>query len=252
MDNMEQRRNSIVDFINERDSISFSDLKEQFSDVSDMTLRTDLKVLDEQKKIIRVHGGAKAVTTVLGNDDQLNLRELRHVTEKEALVAKAIELIEPGSTIFLDSGSTTTLLARNLPDQPMMIFTCSLTVAMELVRLEQADVFVAGGSLNRNSKSMYGQTTAEQMARVRIDQAFMGVTGYDDNGFNCGHAEENALKRFLVERAKENILLMDSSKVDKSSTFTFCTLDQADIIVSDNELPESFKNLCREHQVRVL
>lgn len=252
MDNMEQRRKRIVAFINERSSVRFSDLKKQFPDVSDMTLRTDLKVLDEEKQIIRIHGGAKAVTTVLGNDDQLVLREVRNVSEKEQLVAKAIELVRPGTTIFLDSGSTTTLLARNLPDQPMMIFTCSLTVAMELTRLEQANVYVVGGTLNRNSRSMYGQAATEQLARVRIDQAFMGVTGYDDNGFNCGHAEENALKRFLIDRSGENILLMDSSKVGKSSTFTFCTLDQADVLVSDDALPESFRARCEANDITVL
>lgn len=252
MDNMEQRRNRIVAFINERTSITFTELKEEFPDVSDMTLRTDLKVLDEEKKIIRVHGGAKAVTTVLGNDDQLGLREVRNVTEKEQLVAKALELIRPGTTVFLDSGSTTTLLARNLPDQPMMVFTCSLTVAMELTRLEQAEVFVVGGSLNRNSRSMYGQFATEQLGRVRIDQAFMGVTGFDEDGFNCGHAEENALKRFLVSRANETVLLMDSSKVGKSSTFTFCTLDQADVLVSDDALPEDFRKLCESHDVEIL
>lgn len=252
MDNMEQRRNRIVAFINDRSSIHFAELKQELPDVSDMTLRTDLKVLDEEKKIIRVHGGAKAVTTVLGNDDKLVLREVRNVSEKEQLVAKALKLIRPGTTVFLDSGSTTTLLARNLPDQPMILLTCSLTVAMELTRLEQAEVFVIGGTLNRNSRSMYGQVAIEQLARVRIDQAFMGVTGYDDNGFNCGHAEENALKRFLISRAGENVLLMDSSKVGKSSTFTFCTLDQADTLVSDENLPEEFRTLCENHNVSVL
>ena len=115
-----------------------------------------------------------------------------------------------------------------------------------------AEVFVVGGTLNRNSRSMYGQSTTEQLSRVRIDQAFMGVTGYDENGFNCGHAEENALKRFLVSRAGESVLLMDSSKVGKSSTFTFCTLDQADVLVSDGNLPEEFRMLCEKHNVTVV
>ena len=96
MDNMEQRRNRIVAFINERSSITFAELKKEFPNVSDMTLRTDLRALDEEKKIIRIHGGAKAVTTVLGNDDKLVLREVRNVTEKEQLVAKALKLIRQG------------------------------------------------------------------------------------------------------------------------------------------------------------
>lgn len=252
MESMEQRRNRIVQFVNARSSITFRDLQEAFPEVSDMTLRTDLKALDNEKKIIRVHGGAKAVGTVLGNDDLLGLREVRNVSEKEQIVRKALTLIKPGTTIFLDSGSTTTLLARSLPDQPMMIFTSSLSCAMELSRLTQADVFVAGGSLNRNSKSMFGHSTIEQLSRVRFDQAFMGVTGYDDKGFNCGHADENAIKRYLVDNAGETILLMDASKFGKSSTFTFCHLDQADVVVTDDGVPEAYKTAFEEAGITVL
>lgn len=252
MESMEQRRNRIVQFVNARSSITFRDLQEAFPEVSDMTLRTDLKALDNEKKIIRVHGGAKAVGTVLGNDDLLGLREVRNVSEKEQIVRKALTLIKPGTTIFLDSGSTTTLLARSLPDQPMMIFTSSLSCAMELSRLTQADVFVAGGSLNRNSKSMFGHSTIEQLSRVRFDQAFMGVTGYDDKGFNCGHADENAIKRYLVDNAGETILLMDASKFGKSSTFTFCHLDQADVVVTDDSAPEAYKTAFEEAGITVL
>lgn len=252
MESMEQRRNRIVQFVNARSSITFRDLQEAFPEVSDMTLRTDLKALDNEKKIIRVHGGAKAVGTVLGNDDLLGLREVRNVSEKEQIVRKALTLIKPGTTVFLDSGSTTTLLARSLPDQPMMIFTSSLSCAMELSRLTQADVFVAGGSLNRNSKSMFGHSTIEQLSRVRFDQAFMGVTGYDDKGFNCGHADENAIKRYLVDNAGETILLMDASKFGKSSTFTFCHLDQADVVVTDDSVPEAYKTAFEEAGITVL
>lgn len=252
MESMEQRRNRIVQFVNARSSITFRDLQEAFPEVSDMTLRTDLKALDNEKKIIRVHGGAKAVGTVLGNDDLLGLREVRNVSEKEQIVRKALTLIKPGTTIFLDSGSTTTLLARSLPDQPMMIFTSSLSCAMELSRLTQADVFVAGGSLNRNSKSMFGHSTIEQLSRVRFDQAFLGVTGYDDKGFNCGHADENAIKRYLVDNAGETILLMDASKFGKSSTFTFCHLDQADVVVTDDSAPEAYKTAFEEAGITVL
>ncbi len=252
MESMEQRRSRIVQFVNDRSSITFKDLQKAFPEVSDMTLRTDLKALDNEKKIIRVHGGAKAVGTVLGNDDLLGLREVRNVAEKEQIVKKALTLIKPGTTIFLDSGSTTTLLARSLPDQPMMIFTSSLSCAMELTRLTKADVYVAGGTLNRNSKSLYGQTTIELLSRIRFDQAFMGVTGYDDKGFNCGHAEENALKRFLVNNAGETILLLDSSKFGKSSTFTFCHLDQADVVVADDNIPEACKAAFEEAGITVL
>lgn len=251
MDAMEQRRNRIEQFINDRSSITFAELKEEFSDVSDMTLRTDLRALDEEKRIIRVHGGAKAVEAVLGNDDQLMLREVRNVAQKEACVEKALTLIKPNTTIFLDSGSTTTMLARRLPDQPMMIFTCSLTVAMELAKLEQPRVFFQGGALNRNSLSMYGQLTADLVRQVRFDQAFMGVTSCDADGFTCGHPEESTLKRAVISSADQNIMLVDSSKFGRRSTFSFCALKEADVVVSD-DVPAEFLTVLEEAGITVL
>lgn len=112
MDTMEQRRNAIVEFINEKGNITFAQLEKKFPNVSQMTLRTDLKTLDEMRKIVRVHGGAKSVEVVLGTDDYIGQRAVRNVEEKESIAKKAIEFIRPNITIFLDSGSTTTELAK--------------------------------------------------------------------------------------------------------------------------------------------
>ena len=87
---------------------------------------------------------------------------------------------------------------------------------------------------------------------MRFDRAFIGVTGYDDRGFNCGHAEENALKRYVVSHTENNVLLMDSSKVGKSSTFTFATPDQVDVVISDDDLPDSFLAMCERESIEVL
>ena len=86
---MDERRERIVSFINEEGSVTFSQLKQEFSDVSEMTLRTDLKALDEQHLIIRVHGGAKSVGFAVGTDDLLARRASRHSQEKVTIAQKA-------------------------------------------------------------------------------------------------------------------------------------------------------------------
>ena len=79
MEVMDQRRNEIVEFVNANQTVTFAQLKEKFSSVSDMTLRTDLKYLDQAKKIVRIHGGAKSLEEVAGNDDVLKLRYGRNI-----------------------------------------------------------------------------------------------------------------------------------------------------------------------------
>ena len=100
MDTMEQRRNAIVGFINEKGNITFAQLEKRFPDVSQMTLRTDLKSLDEAKKIVRIHGGAKSVELVLGTDDYIGRRSVRNVEEKETIAEKAVSLIKPNTTVL--------------------------------------------------------------------------------------------------------------------------------------------------------
>ena len=124
MEVMDQRRNEIVEFVNENQTVTFTQLKEKFPSVSEMTLRTDLKYLDQAKRIVRIHGGAKSMDVVSGNDDVLKLRYGRNVNEKKEIAQKALSFVEPAKTIFVDSGSTTTMLAHVLNNQNN-IFSCS-------------------------------------------------------------------------------------------------------------------------------
>ena len=134
MDSVESRRSAIVTLINERGEVTFTQLKEAFPNVSDMTLRTDLKNLDDNKRIVRIHGGARSVDVVVGTDDFMSRRSIRNVDAKKAIIMKAKEMIVPGTAVFLDSGSTTTMLAAELDDQPNLIVTSSVSCAMELAR----------------------------------------------------------------------------------------------------------------------
>lgn len=86
---MEQRRNAIVELVNREGSLSFVQLKEAFPSVSEMTLRTDLKALDQARRVVRVHGGVKSVEVVVGTDDQFGRRTARNASEKQIIAEKA-------------------------------------------------------------------------------------------------------------------------------------------------------------------
>ena len=252
MDSVESRRNAIVEWINKKGEITFAELKKEFPNVSDMTLRTDLKNLDVNKRIVRIYGGARSVDVVVGTDDYLGKRSVRNVEEKKIIVTKAKELISPGKTIFLDSGSTTTMLASQLEDQSNLIVTSSISCAIELAGLEKPQVMIPGGSLNRYSMSICGTRGIQELQRTNFDLAFIGVTSYDDHtGFACNVYEESLLKQTVMAKAEKTILLMDSAKIGKHSTFTFGTLDDVDIIISDGQLPADFLSLCWENHVVV-
>lgn len=253
MDTMEQRRNAIVEFINEKGTITFSQLEKKFPNVSQMTLRTDLKSLDEAKKIIRIHGGAKSVNVVLGTDDYIGRRAVRNVDEKKSIAEKTLPLIKPHTTIFLDSGSTTTELAKMWPDQPNFIFTSSIDCVIELSKLQQPTVFLLGGEINKYSRSVCGIWAIDTVKTLNFDLAILGVTNYSqDVGFSCGVLTEAYLKRAVLLQSEERIILMDSSKLDKKSTFHICHIEESNVIISDKNISEDFQISCEKAGVSLL
>ncbi len=253
MDSMELRRNAIVELINERGTISFSQLKEAFPNVSEMTLRTDLKLLDEARRILRVHGGAKSVQVIIGTDDFLNRKSVRKIPEKQKIAEKAVTLLHPDTTIFLDSGSTATMFARQFPDQSNLIYTTGLSCATELANLSCPIVMLPGGQLNRYSQSVFGFSAIKELERVNFHQAFLGITGFQFSaGFTCGINDEAILKQTAIRQSEQVIALMDSSKLGVKSSFCIGGLDDIDIVVSDGKLPEEFLAECRKHDVAVL
>lgn len=253
MDAVTQRREAIVTMINRKGNISFGELKKAFPDVSEMTLRTDLKNLDEDKRIIRIHGGAKSVQVVIGTDDFLNKRSFQNISEKQAIAEKALQLVKPNTTIFIDSGSTTTAFARIFPDEPNIVYTTGLSCMTELANLEHPMINIPGGRLNRYSVSVCGTQAIRELEQVNFDQAFIGVTCYEERtGFTCGNREESILKQVAIKRSVQVIVLMDSVKLNQRNPFTICDLDQIDILVSDGNLSEEFLTACKKYGVVVL
>ena len=126
----------------------------------------------------------------------------------------------------------------------MLIFTSGLTCAIELARLEKPKVSIPGGTLNRFSHSVCG---------VRGIQELEGVTSYSpETGFACGVEEEALLKQTVLHRAEHVAVLLDSSKIDRRSTFRICGLDEVDTVISDGRLPPEFLSACENAGVKVL
>lgn len=234
---LHQRRQKMMELINREGQITFSRLKQAFPGVSEMTLRTDLKYLDESKAIIRIHGGAKSIGNVAGSDGYLAHRIISNQEEKARIVEKALPLLAGKSSLFLDSGSTTTLLARSIPDESRMIFTNSISCVTELSSLTRAAVNVLGGRLNRYSLSVAGSRSILELRRFHFDICFLGVTSFSPAyGFCCESEEDCLLKQVVLQQSDCKVVLMDSAKFGRSNTHCICTAGEIDILVSDDKL----------------
>ena len=144
-------------------------------------------------------------------------------------------------------------MAREIPDESYLIYTTGLSCATELANLEHPTVMLPGGKLNRYSQSVFGFLAIKELERVNFDQAFLGVTGFHPSvGFSCGINDEAFLKQTAIRQSEQVIALMDSSKIGVKCSFSFCGLNDIDIIVSDGKLPEEFLDECRKYGVEVL
>lgn len=250
---MEHRRAKIVELVNRDGSVTFARLKEAFPEVSEMTLRTDLKALDQAHRLVRVHGGAKSVTYVVGTDDILSRRETRNPEAKELIAKKAVELLRPNDVIFLDSGSTAMAFARHIPDESFLIFTTGIDCLGPLAQLKRAKVHILGGEINPASMCVTGVKPLLELQQIRFDVAILGTTGYTpQEGFTCGGESDAAIKAAAIRQSERAVMLMDSSKVGLTSTFTFGKLEQLHTVVTDEDIEGDFREECSRNQVQLL
>lgn len=251
---MKGRRDKIVEMIRIEGEVSTTQLKNEFPDVSEMTLRRDLEYLDQKGQIVRIHGGARSIEAIIGLTEEIySKRLLSNVEQKVLIVEKALKLLKPGTSVFIDSGTTMTTLSRMMPDHNFRIFTSGLTCALELAKLKKSDVELIGGSFNKVSLSTFGPQAIHQLESVNLDIAFLGVTGFTtDAGFTTGMVDDCILKKTAIKQAKKVVALMDSSKIGVVKTYTFASLDDVHTIVGDNDISQELIQKINRKEVEVI
>ncbi|MCQ2386942.1 MAG: DeoR/GlpR family DNA-binding transcription regulator [Clostridia bacterium] len=251
---MKDRILQIKEYIDKKGKITLHELECAFPKVSSMTLRRDLNQLEEQDMIIRISGGAISVNTVLrAKEEDFSERSTFNAQEKIEIAEKAVSLLEPDSCIFIDSGSTTTYFARALPDENFYVLTNAMTIAETILRKEKPKVAFLGGDLRRHNFITVGSSCLNFIDNVNVQTAVMTATGFvsETGSFTCGMQSEAEVKQKIIEKADYVIMLVDSSKVNKKSTYTFATLKNIDCMVVDKNFPKDLKEKIEKDGVKV-
>jgi DeoR family fructose operon transcriptional repressor len=206
----------IADFIRERGSVRSRDLVQALG-VTDETIRRDLARLAEQGLVRRAHGGALAVRPSDETDTAFRLRE--HAVEKAAIGRRAAELVADGSSIILDSGTTTLGLARALRGKEnLVVVTTAVTNAIELVGNPTMSVIMTGGMIRPSTFGASGQLAAATLRGLHVDQTFLAIHSVSvAGGLTYPSFEEVDAKRAMIEAASEVILLADHSKFGRQA-----------------------------------
>ncbi len=242
---MKDRLLSIKEFIDKSGKVSLKELETAFPGVSGMTIRRDLKRLEEKGDVLIVPGGAVSIDTVLRvKKEEISERISYKSDEKLEIAEKAVKLVESQSCIFIDGGSTTTYFARALPDDHFYILTNAMVIAETILTKEKPSVVLLGGDLKKNTLITVGSTCIDYVQKINIQTAIMTATGFtaSTGEFTCGNQSEAEVKRSVIKKADFVIMLLDSSKVNKKSPYTFAGLSDVNCMVVDKNFSKELKN----------
>jgi DeoR/GlpR family transcriptional regulator of sugar metabolism len=212
-------------------------------DLSEDTIRRDLRELASEGLLQRVHGGALPASPTIAN---LAARRGMAADEKRRLGARAATLVARSQRIFIDGGTTNLELVRGLPlDLAATVITHSPAIAAALEPHHAIEVIVIGGKLFRHSMVTVGAAALEAISRLHIDLSFIGVTGlHPQEGGTTGDFEEAAIKRAVIARSAETVLLVTSEKIGAVSAYSVCALGELTAIIVPREAQsDGFANL---------
>jgi DeoR/GlpR family transcriptional regulator of sugar metabolism len=230
----QQRKRLLLDVLRRDRRIVAKDAARDL-DVSEDTIRRDLRELARDGLLLRVHGGALPASQAV---QDLGARQAISVPEKAAIGRAAAAMVRPGQVVFIDGGTTAVQLARSLgPELRATVVTHSPTIAVELAG-HAVDVQMIGGRLFRHSMVAVGAAALDAIRRVRADAYFMGVTGIHlEIGLTTGDAEEAAIKRALMEASAEVVVLGSPEKLGAASPFVIAPADAMTTLIVPATVP---------------
>src|SRR5437879_294291 len=213
----EERRREILELLRADGRVLVRDLARRFHTPL-LTIRKDLESLHHQGLLERTHGGALPIRTGALQDQTLQEKERLHKQEKLRIAAAALRMIRPGQVIILDSGTTTTAIARGCRHlRNLTVITNATNIAAELAD-SSVEVILSGGSLRKSSFSLVGPLAEESLRKLSADMLFLAVDGFDvAYGLSTPNQQEAQVNRAMAESARRTIVVCDSSKFGKRS-----------------------------------
>lgn len=235
------RHQYIINEISNEGRVYVLDLCKKLN-VSSVTIRKDLKFLEDKNLLYRVHGGATHANPY-AMDRHVNEKEKLQASEKNKIGTKASESIASNDSIIIASGTTALAMAKQLrPKGTLTVITSALQVAQILSNSDSIEVIMLGGQLRKTSASVMGPYAESTLNDFYCSKLFLGVDGIDPaSGCTTTSVLEAHLNRKMIAVSQKTIVLADSSKFGKKGFGRICGIEDIDEIITDNGIPESMK-----------
>ncbi len=246
----EERHQTILTQVELHNRVLLTDIAEKL-DVSIDTVRRDVKELDHDSKLRKVHGGAISLGFTTNSARNNNIYAL---SQKIIIAEKAASLLKNGGVIFIDGGTTCLELARIIPlDLHLTCFTVSLPVAMELNNKPNVNVIFIGGKISKEAQIAIGATATDFLSEIRVDYSFIG-TGYVDSSFGLTEFDWDIVqvKKAVIKASKKTVLLCISEKLHSQHRYKTCDIKAINTMITELDSEDDQLKLFRNRDVRII
>lgn len=245
---MNERQTQIVKIVSENGKVSVSELSKE-TGVSVVTIRHDLTALEKAKYIRREHGFA----VMEQEHEDTESQSLVNFSVKQALAQRALLLVEPNDTVFIEGGSTNAFLARLLANRrDITIVTMSVYIA-HLLKESDCNVILLGGMLQKSNEALVGPITRAALQMVNFNKTFIGIDGYTpQTGFTGRDMMRADILNTAIDKCSCNVILTDSSKFGCVYLNAFGPIDKIHSLVTDSGLDEQYRVQLAEKLTLVL
>lgn len=236
-----ERHQHIISQLQKEGYVNVLDLCKEL-DVSSVTIRKDLKLLEDKKLLFRTHGGA-TVNNPYAADRPVNEKEKLQSNEKMKIGAAAAQIIEPADSIIIASGTTMQALAKNIqPKGSLTVITAALNVAQELVVHPEIEIVQLGGVVRKSSSSITGPYAQNILSDFYCSKLFLGVDGIDvEVGLTTTSVTEAHLNRQMIAASQQVIVLSDSTKFGKRGIGRICGIEEINQVITDSGIPDHYR-----------
>jgi DeoR family transcriptional regulator of aga operon len=250
--NITERHQLILQKLEEDRRVTIQDLSD-LTMVSSVTIRKDLKLLEDKNLLFLTRGGA-SISNPYAMERTINEKELINEKEKQRIAKTALSLIGENDSIIIGSGTTVFQLARALhPAKQLTVITPALKVALELCNRPNVEVLQLGGMIRPNSSSVAGGIAERTLEDISAGVLFLGADGIDPNfGVSITNLAESSLNQKMMDVAQVLVILADSTKFGRRGLGRICSLEQVRYIVTDEGVPAGMVKQLEEKGVKVI
>ena len=251
MGNIAKRHKIILEQLKQDGYVKVQDLSAKL-DVSEVTVRKDLKYLESKKMLYRNHGSASSLSSII-SDKHIDIKEKLQIEEKKAIAVEARKLLEPNDKIIIASGTTLLSFANEInPETGLTVITSSVKVSLSLCYNPNIEIIQLGGIMRKNSVSVIGHYAENVLESLSCNKLFLGVDGLDlEYGLTTSDTSEARINQQMIEAAQKVIVLTDSTKFEKRGFCKICDMSRIHHIITDRNAPNNVIEMIRERDIEV-